>query len=69
MGLVEVLGRLRELFTIRDTLVDEFTQQKIDLFIGIDAPDFNLRISFTKATGIPQYTMSAPQYGHGGRDE
>jgi lipid-A-disaccharide synthase len=44
MGLVEVLGRLRELFGIRDQLVAAFVEKKIDLFIGIDAPDFNLRL-------------------------
>lgn len=46
MGLVEVLGRLRELFQIRDGLLEQFTgKQPIELFIGIDAPDFNLRVS------------------------
>lgn len=47
MGIAEVLGRLKELFAIRDGLVEKMTQpeQKIDLFIGIDAPDFNLRLS------------------------
>lgn len=46
MGLVEVLGRLRELFQIRDGLLAQFTsEQPIELFIGIDAPDFNLRLS------------------------
>ena len=46
MGLVEVLGRLRELFQIRDGLLAQFTgEQAIELFIGIDAPDFNLRLS------------------------
>lgn len=44
MGLVEVLGRLRELFSIRDQLVAAFLERKIDIFIGIDAPDFNLRL-------------------------
>ncbi|VAW83231.1 Lipid-A-disaccharide synthase [hydrothermal vent metagenome] len=42
MGLVEVLGRLRELFAIRSSLVDYFTQNRPDFFIGIDAPDFNI---------------------------
>lgn len=45
MGLVEVLGRIKELFAIRDTLVQRFIEQKIDVFIGIDAPDFNLRVA------------------------
>jgi lipid-A-disaccharide synthase len=45
MGLVEVLGRIKELFTIRDELVQRFIEQKIDVFIGIDAPDFNLRVA------------------------
>lgn len=54
MGLVEVLGRLRELFSIRDGLVKAFQEEKIDLFIGIDAPDFNLRLdALLKPLGIP----------------
>jgi lipid-A-disaccharide synthase len=44
MGLVEVLGRLKELFAVRDQLLERFRQEKIDIFIGIDAPDFNLRV-------------------------
>ncbi len=42
MGLVEVLGRIKELFGIRRRLIDHFTESKPDIFIGIDAPDFNL---------------------------
>lgn len=45
MGLVEVLGRIKELFAIRDELVQRFIEQEIDVFIGIDAPDFNLRVA------------------------
>lgn len=45
MGLVEVMGRLKELFAIRDDLVARWTANPIDVFIGIDAPDFNLRLS------------------------
>lgn len=42
MGLVEVLGRLRELLTLRKTLVRHWIQNPPDVFIGIDAPEFNL---------------------------
>ena len=45
MGLVEVMGRLKELFAIRDDLVARWTANPVDVFIGIDAPDFNLRLS------------------------
>ncbi len=44
MGLVEVLGRLPELLARRKRLVATFKQQQPDVFIGIDAPDFNLNI-------------------------
>ncbi|XID75978.1 lipid-A-disaccharide synthase [Alkanindiges sp. WGS2144] len=45
MGLVEVMGRLKELFAIRDGLVNRWTENPVDIFVGIDAPDFNLRLS------------------------
>lgn len=61
MGLVEVLGRLRELFGIRDELVREFSENRIDLFIGIDAPDFNLRVeAMLKPLGIPTVHYVSP---------
>ena len=44
MGLVEVLGRLRELLAKRKELVQTLIDQKPDVFIGIDAPDFTLNI-------------------------
>lgn len=61
MGLVEVLGRLRELFAIRDQLVEHLLTEKIDAFIGIDAPDFNLRIATTlKQVGVPTIHYVSP---------
>jgi lipid-A-disaccharide synthase len=61
MGLVEVLGRIRELFAIRDELQRRFTEEKIDCFIGIDAPDFNLRLApALKAAGIPTVHYVSP---------
>lgn len=44
MGLVEVLGRLRELLRRRKDLVQMLIAARPDVFIGIDAPDFNLNI-------------------------
>jgi lipid-A-disaccharide synthase len=44
MGLVEVLGRLRELLARRKLLVQNLIEARPDVFIGIDAPDFTLNI-------------------------
>ncbi|EZQ01576.1 lipid-A-disaccharide synthase [Acinetobacter sp. Ver3] len=45
MGIVEVLKDIKKLFAVRDGLVDQWTKQPVDIFIGIDAPDFNLRLA------------------------
>ena len=42
MGLVEPLRHLPELLGIRRSLADHFIKNPPDVFIGIDAPDFNL---------------------------
>lgn len=44
MGLVEVLGCLPRLLKIKAELVRYFTDNPPDVFVGIDAPDFNLRL-------------------------
>lgn len=44
MGLFEVLGRIFELLKIRRNLIKHWLQNPPDVFIGIDAPDFNLTL-------------------------
>ena len=44
MGLVEVLKHLPELSSIRRDLRQHFLKAPPDIFIGIDAPDFNLSL-------------------------
>ncbi len=42
MGLTEVIAHLRELLGLRRELVRYFIDNPPDVFIGVDAPDFNL---------------------------
>lgn len=44
MGFSEILPRLREILSIRHALLQRWQQNPPDLFIGIDAPDFNLKL-------------------------
>ena len=58
MGIVEVLKDLKKLFAVRDGLVELWIAQPVDVFIGIDAPDFNLRLSKTlKEKNLPIQTV------------
>lgn len=45
MGVVEVLSHLPDLLKARRELLAAFDKAKIDMFVGIDAPDFNLRVA------------------------
>jgi lipid-A-disaccharide synthase len=44
-GYVEVLRHYREISGIRRALAERLLQQRPDLFIGVDAPDFNLGLA------------------------
>jgi len=58
MGIVEVLKDIKKLFAVRDGLVETWTKDPVDVFIGIDAPDFNLRLSKTlKQKQLPIKTV------------
>lgn len=61
MGLVEVLKDLRKILAIKKQLVSYFTEFPPDVFIGVDAPDFNLRVEAElKAKGIKTIHYVSP---------
>lgn len=61
MGLIEPLGRLPELFKIRSHLFQYFSNNKPDVFIGIDSPDFNLGLEMKlRKAGVPVVHYVSP---------
>lgn len=60
-GYVEVLRHYREIVGIRAQLKDRLLRQHPDVFIGVDAPDFNLDLSRAlKTAGIPTVHFVCP---------
>ncbi|WP_100655877.1 lipid-A-disaccharide synthase [Alteromonas flava] len=61
MGLVEVLSRIRRLLAVKRQVIEHFTDDRPDVFIGVDAPDFNLRIeTVLKQVGIKTVHYVSP---------
>jgi len=61
MGFVEPLGRLPELLRIKRLLEKTFIDNPPAAFIGIDSPDFNLRVAATlNRRGIPTVHYVSP---------
>jgi len=60
-GYVEVLRHYREIVGIRRKLKNYFLANRPDLFIAVDAPDFNLDLELAlKASGIPTIHYVSP---------
>jgi lipid-A-disaccharide synthase len=62
MGLFEVLRHLPRLLRLRARIRALFLAAKPDVFVGIDAPEFNLRLARDlRAAGIPTVQYVSPQ--------
>lgn len=61
MGLVEVLGRLPGLLRLRSKIARHFLHNPPDVFVGIDAPDFNIPLErVLKRKAIPTVHWVSP---------
>jgi lipid-A-disaccharide synthase len=62
MGLFEVLRHLPRLLRLRARIRTLFLAAKPDVFVGIDAPEFNLRLARDlRSAGIPTVQYVSPQ--------
>src|SRR3984893_12048109 len=62
MGLSEVLRHLPRLLSLRAALIRRLRAARPDIFIGIDAPEFNLRLARSlKRAGVRTVQYVSPQ--------
>jgi lipid-A-disaccharide synthase len=62
MGVFEVLKDLPRLMALLRTIRERMLEERPDVFVGIDAPDSNLRIApALKSAGIPTVQYVSPQ--------
>ena len=60
-GYVEVLGHYREIMGIRRRLIERFLERRPELFIGVDASDFNLELERRlRKAGVPTLHYVSP---------
>ena len=61
MGIIDPLLKLPKLLSIRKKLSKLFSNQKIDIFIGVDSPDFNMFFhKQSKALGVKTIQVVSP---------
>ena len=62
MGLFEILRDLPRLFSLRSRILRRFLAAPPDIFVGIDAPEFNLRLARRlRAAAVPTVQYVSPQ--------
>jgi lipid-A-disaccharide synthase len=62
MGLAEILRHLPRLLALRRSVIERLAAARPDAFVGIDSPEFNLRVAREmKARGVPAIQYVSPQ--------
>ena len=62
MGLAEIVRHLPRLLRLRRELLERFAATALDAYVGIDSPEFNLRVAAAlKRRGIPTVQYVSPQ--------
>jgi lipid-A-disaccharide synthase len=60
-GYIEVLRHYREIVAIRRRLIAQLRKDRPDVYVGVDAPDFNLDVEIPlKRRGVPTIQYVAP---------